>query len=134
LELVNCPDCGEIFVKNKFRDICDKCWKAEQNAYDTVSKFMKKRENRAATMLQVVEATGVPEKLILKFIKNGKLQIAQFPNLGYPCDKCGAIIRTGRLCESCAGKIKSDLQVHEHEELRKKEIANRTATFFTHRD
>jgi flagellar operon protein (TIGR03826 family) len=134
LELVNCPDCGEIFVKNKFRDTCEKCWKAEQNAYDTVSKFMKKRENRAATMLQVVEATGVSEKLILKFIKNGKLQTAQFPNLGYPCDKCGAIIRTGRLCESCAGAIKSELQVHEHEEQRKKEIAHGTATFFTHRD
>ncbi|RSD25206.1 TIGR03826 family flagellar region protein [Mesobacillus subterraneus] len=134
MELTNCPDCGEIFVKNKFRDICEKCWKAEQVAYDTVSKYMRKRENRAATMLQVVEATGVEEELILKFIKTGKLQITQFPNLGYPCDKCGTIIREGRICGTCAGKIKKELKVHEHEEQRKKELSKRTATFFTHRD
>lgn len=134
MELINCPDCGEIFVKNKFRDICEKCWKAEQAAYDTVSKYMRKRENRAATMLQVVEATGVPEELILKFIKTGKLQVTNFPNLGYPCDKCGTIIREGRLCGSCAGEIKADLKIVEHEEQRKKELAKRSATFFTHRD
>ena len=82
MELTNCPDCGEIFVKNKFRDTCEKCWKAEQTAYDTVSKYMRKRENRAATILQVVEATGVSEVLILKFIKTGKFQLTQFPNFG----------------------------------------------------
>lgn len=134
MELTNCPDCGEIFVKNKFRDICEKCWKAEQAAYDIVSKYMRKRENRAATMLQVVEVTGVPEELILKFIKTGKLQVTNFPNLGYPCDKCGTIIREGRLCGSCVGEIKADLKIVEHEEQRKKELAKRSATFFTHRD
>nr|WP_246861245.1 TIGR03826 family flagellar region protein [Bacillus sp. REN3] len=132
--MTNCPQCGEIFVKNKFRDTCEKCWKAEQDAYDTVSKFIKKRENRTASILQVEEGTGVSEELILKFIKTGKLQIAQFPNLGYPCDKCGSIIRQGKLCSKCAGEIKADLKAHEHEETRKKEIANRTVTFFTHRD
>ena len=134
MDLSNCPDCGELFIKNKFRNVCEKCWKEEEAAFDVVYKYMRKRENRAATLIQVVEATGVAEELILKFVKNGKLQIAQFPNLGYPCDKCGKVIRQGRLCEWCAGEIKADLKVVEHEEQRKKELAKRTATFFTHRD
>lgn len=134
MELSNCPDCGEIYVKNKFRNVCEKCWREEEAAFDVVYKYMRKRENRAATLLQVVEATGVLEALILKFVKNGKLQVAQFPNLGYPCDKCGTVIRKGRLCDECAGEIKADLKIVEHEESRKKELAKRSATFFTHRD
>jgi len=131
VDLSNCPECGEIYIKSKFRDVCEKCWKAEEAAYDTVYKFMRKRENRAATMLQVVEATGVSEALILKFIKNGKLQITQFPNLGYPCDKCGKIIRTGKLCEGCASEILDDLKNHEREQEFKQKMSSHKATYFT---
>lgn len=131
MDLSNCPECGEIYIKSKFRDVCEKCWKAEEAAYDTVYKFMRKRENRAATMLQVVEATGVSEALILKFIKNGKLQITQFPNLGYPCDKCGKIIRTGKLCEGCASEILDDLKNHEREQEFKQKMSSHKATYFT---
>jgi flagellar operon protein (TIGR03826 family) len=113
LDLQNCPKCDSLYVKNKFRDVCEKCWKEEEQAYDIVSRFMRKRENRAATILQVVEATGVSEDLILKFIKSGRFQLSQFPNFGYPCDKCGNIIREGRLCASCSKELKSDLKSGE---------------------
>ncbi|MEH7342615.1 TIGR03826 family flagellar region protein [Bacillus sp. JJ1532] len=131
-ELMNCPKCDSIFVKNKFRDVCEKCWKEEEKAYETVYQFMRKRENRAATMNQVVEATGVEEELILKFIKAGRLQLTQFPNLGYPCDKCGAIIRTGKICDKCTEELRKDLQVHTTEEERRKDIERREkhATYF----
>ncbi|WP_423408252.1 TIGR03826 family flagellar region protein [Heyndrickxia sp. MSNUG] len=131
MDLSNCPECGEIYIKSKFREVCEKCWREEEAAYDTVYKFMRKRENRAATMLQVVESTGVSEVLILKFIKNGKLQITQFPNLGYPCDKCGKIIRTGKLCEGCASEILEDLKNHEREEEFKQKMNSHKATYFT---
>lgn len=131
MDLSNCPECGEIYIKSKFRDVCEKCWREEEAAYDTVYKFMRKRENRAATMLQVVEATGVTEALILKFIKNGKLQITQFPNLGYPCDKCGKIIRTGKLCEGCASEIMNDLKNFERDEEFKQKVNSHKGTYFT---
>lgn len=132
MDLSNCPECGEIYVKSKFRNVCEKCWREEEAAYETVYKYMRKRENRAATMLQVVETTGVPEALILKFIKNGKLQLAQFPNLGYPCDKCGRVIRSGRLCESCANMIRSDLKEFEREEEFKEKVKNSNrGTYFS---
>lgn len=133
MDLHNCPKCDSLYVKNKFRDVCEKCWKEEEQAYEVVSKFMRKRENRAATILQVVEATGISEDLILKFIKAGRFQLTQFPNFGYPCDKCGSIIREGRICSSCASELKADLKSVEYEEQRKKELEKR-ATFFTHRD
>lgn len=132
-QIETCPSCGDIYVKNQFRDVCQKCWKEEEQAYDQVSKFMRRRENRAATMLQLVEAVGVEEELIQKFIRTGRLKVTQFPNLGYPCDKCGAIIRSGKLCEPCALEIKKDLEQHEQEEAFKEELRKREkqATYFT---
>lgn len=132
-QIETCPSCGDIYVKNQFRDVCQKCWKEEEQAYDKVSQFMRRRENRAATMLQVVEAVGVEEELLLKFIRTGRLKVTQFPNLGYPCDKCGTIIRAGKLCEPCALEIKKDLEQHEQEEAFREELRKREkqATYFT---
>ncbi len=132
-QIETCPSCGDIYVKNQFRDVCQNCWKEEEKAYDEVSKFMRRRENRAATMLQVVEAVGIEEELLLKFIRSGRLKVTQFPNLGYPCDKCGTIIRTGKLCEPCALEIKKDLEQHEQEEAFREELRKREkqATYFT---
>ncbi|QED49609.1 TIGR03826 family flagellar region protein [Cytobacillus dafuensis] len=131
-ELINCPNCDSIFVKSQFRDVCEKCWKEEEKAYETVYNFMRKRENRAATMKQVVEATEVEEELILKFVKTGRLKLTQFPNLGYPCDKCGSIIRSGKICDKCTEELRKDLNIHSAEEERRKEIEKRDkqATYF----
>jgi flagellar operon protein (TIGR03826 family) len=130
VELVNCPNCNDIFAKNQFRDLCPKCWKKEEDDFQVINQFMRKRENRAATIDQVVKYTGVKEELILKFIKKGRLQLANFPNLGYPCDKCGHIIRKGKLCDRCAGELREDLQTFQAEEKRKQELQLRERTTY----
>ena len=124
-DVINCPSCGNLMVRNKFRDVCENCWKEEEKQFDIVYKFIRIRENRAATIPQVVEGTSVDEDLLLKFIKTGRLKITQFPNLGYPCDRCGTIIRTGKLCDSCASKLREALEIHEKEEDRKEELRKR---------
>lgn len=124
-EISNCPNCGAIFAKNKFRDVCQKCYVEEEKKFEEVYQFIRKRENRTATIQQVIEGTGVEEALILKFIKIGKLKLAQFPNLGYKCEKCGSIIRDGRLCRSCTDDLKSQLKVFQQEEQRRREIEER---------
>ncbi|XJZ26956.1 TIGR03826 family flagellar region protein [Bacillota bacterium Lsc_1132] len=134
-ELINCPNCNEIFLKNNFRDVCQKCWKQEEEDYNTVYKFMRKRENRAATIDQVVTQTGVKEETILKFIKKGRILLADFPNLGYPCDKCGRIIRTGKLCQKCTNDLREDLKIFQSEEKRKQELLKREkATYYSAKD
>ncbi|MBP3040166.1 hypothetical protein J9303_11780 [Bacillaceae bacterium Marseille-Q3522] len=125
-ELANCPRCGAVFVKSQFRDLCPDCWREEEEAYETIYHFLRKRENRAATIQQVVKGTGVEESLILKFIRTGRLKITQFPNLGYPCDRCGRIIREGKICKKCAEELRRDLKVAEFEEERKAEIRRQT--------
>ncbi|MEH7225047.1 TIGR03826 family flagellar region protein [Bacillus sp. JJ1566] len=124
-ELMNCPNCGGLFVKTNLRDVCEKCYKEENQAFETVYKFIRKRENRTATIFEASEGTGVDEELIIKFIRTGKLKLAQFPNLGYPCQKCRTIIREGILCDDCSKELRSELSTFEQEEERKKEIRER---------
>ncbi|WP_108668999.1 TIGR03826 family flagellar region protein [Peribacillus acanthi] len=132
-ELANCPKCDSIFLKSAFRDVCEACFKEEEKLFEKVYNFIRKKENRTATMMQVVEGTGVTEDLIVKFIKAGRLKLAQFPNLGYSCEKCGTTIRDGKLCGACATQLKSQLSTFEKEELRKRDIQERNlkATYYT---
>ncbi|NMO79251.1 TIGR03826 family flagellar region protein [Niallia alba] len=129
-ELGNCPQCGDIYVLNNIRDVCLKCYKQEEADFEKVYQFIRKKQNRTAQMDEVVEATGVERTLIYKFIKKGRIKLAQFPNLGYPCAQCGTIIREGKLCNSCLTEIKNDLHAVEQEEERQKELKKRT-TYFT---
>jgi flagellar operon protein (TIGR03826 family) len=133
MNLENCPNCGSLFVKNRFRDICEKCYREEEKQFEKVYTYIRKRENRMATMSQVVQATGVEEQLIIKFIKTGRLQLAQFPNLGYPCDRCGTLIREGKLCLNCKEDLSKQL-----EELKKEEDMNKhrqqTTVYYTKKD
>ncbi|MBA9026721.1 TIGR03826 family flagellar region protein [Peribacillus huizhouensis] len=125
MELTNCANCNKLFVKSKFRDVCDVCFKEEEAKFDIVYKYIRKAANRTATMQQVVDGTGVEEELLIKFVKKGRLRLSQFPNLGYPCEKCGTMIKEGRICGNCTNSIRADLAVVEKEEQRKREIAER---------
>jgi flagellar operon protein (TIGR03826 family) len=124
-ELGNCPQCGDIYVLNNIRDVCLNCYKEEEADFEKVYQFIRKKQNRTAQMEEVVEATGVQKTLIYKFIKKGRIKLAQFPNLGYPCAKCGTIIREGKLCQSCLSGIQNDLNLVEKEGKRKREMEER---------
>lgn len=128
--LANCSNCGRVFVKTSIRDICEECYKNEEEAFEKVNRFLKKRENRTASMAQIVEATGVPEELILKFIRKGRIRLVQFPNLAYPCEKCGRPITKGRICKKCSKELRQELEQFEREEKRKKEIEERKKAYY----
>lgn len=125
MNLANCPNCDALFVKTTFRMVCDVCYKEEEAQFNKVYEFIRKSSNRTATMAQVVEATEVEEELIIRFVKSGKLRLAQFPNLGIPCEQCGKPINDGRLCKECSQNFGKELKTFEKEEDRRKEIIER---------
>ncbi|MED4454456.1 TIGR03826 family flagellar region protein [Metabacillus fastidiosus] len=133
-ELANCPKCNAIFVKTPLKTICQDCFKQEEADFEKVYKFLRKRENRTALIDDVVEATDVDEDLILKFIRSGRIQLSNFPNLGYPCAKCGTNIREGKLCSYCESDIKSQVEQLEREESHKRDLENheKKKTFYAY--
>lgn len=112
-EVKTCPTCGELFNYTGMREVCLKCAQGEEEMYQIVYRFLRKRENRAATVDRIVEATGVEKDLLFRWVRKGRLQQAMFPNLGYPCDNCGHLTTTGKLCQKCQDELKQDLRTFE---------------------
>ena len=131
-ELTNCPNCDSLFLRNKFQDVCQACYKEEEKIFEMVYQYIRKKENRTATIAQVVEDTGVDEDLLMKFIRTGKLKLAQFPNLGYKCEKCGQLIREGKLCMGCTNQLRKQLDDFQQEQQQRLEIEerNRRMTYY----
>ncbi|PID21919.1 hypothetical protein CSV61_06790 [Sporosarcina sp. P3] len=134
-EVRNCPTCGGMFNYTGLRDVCGTCAQAEEQMYETVYRFLRKRENRAANIDRIVEVTGVTSELLYRWVRKGRLQPALFPNLGYPCDKCGALTSTGKICAKCTEEIQSDLRTFDAaEELREAIKAQERGTYYTQKD
>lgn len=121
-KLANCSRCDALFVQT-VRDICPKCYQLVEQEYEKCAKFLRKRENRGANIHVVSEATGVSVKQITKFIKEGRISVEGNPNLGYPCESCGIMIRSGNLCDACVKGLKHDLSQQLEVEHRLKDAS-----------
>lgn len=105
--LGNCKECGKLCMQTP-TGLCPDCVRAEEENEDTVAKYL--RNHDRASLSEIHDATGVPEKTILRMIKKGR--IAGITELSYPCETCGKPITEGRVCTDCGrrvlGQIKSD--------------------------
>lgn len=102
MDLDNCPRCGKLFAKN-FRDVCPACIKAIDNEYTLCADYL--RKHKGANITELTEATDVSIKQITKFIKEGRISLIGAPNLMYPCEMCGNLIREHNKCDSCRAKL-----------------------------
>ncbi|PBB05627.1 TIGR03826 family flagellar region protein [Salimicrobium humidisoli] len=119
-EPANCSRCGGLFMK-RTHTFCEACRNREELDYRAVYKFLRERENRAATADVIAEATGVDEKQIRKFVKDRRLHPMNFPGLSYACERCGGAIRQGRLCPSCSKELNEALaKIDRNEKAREK--------------
>lgn len=136
LDVDHCPRCNQLFRKN-LRDICPTCVRDLEKSYETIYRFVRKRENREATIEVIEQHTKVDKEDIYRIIRAGRLSMNHFPNLGYPCETqgCNGMITTGRLCSSCVGEIKNGLDVikreQERAERKKRDERSRIKTYQT---
>src|SRR5699024_2111865 len=95
MELTNCSNCGEVFAIDVV-DVCPKCYRVEEEAFQKVYKFVQKQKNRSAALPEIAKETEVEEELIIKFLKQNRLSASEFPQLMYPCESCGKLISEQR--------------------------------------
>ncbi|MCG7407993.1 flagellar protein [Paenibacillus sp. ACRRX] len=107
MELSNCYRCGKLFAK-AYRNICQDCARDIEAEYTRCADYL--RENRQATMIELSDETGVGTRQITQFIREGRISVANMPNLAYPCEVCGEFIRDGHMCENCRRRLMSDLE------------------------
>ncbi|WP_025688181.1 TIGR03826 family flagellar region protein [Paenibacillus zanthoxyli] len=106
MNIDNCPRCGRIYIKNVI-ELCQSCVKELEHQYEICVKYL--REHRTATIQELSDATEISIKEITRFIREGRISIANAPNMMYPCEVCGTLIREGHMCDSCRSRLTKDL-------------------------
>lgn len=136
LEVEYCPRCNHLFRKVS-REVCPSCMIELDKLFDKMYSYIRKRENREATIDDIAENLNIHKDDIIFILRSGKLKLKSFPNLGYPCENeaCNEIITEGRLCHKCMSRIQSDLYFErmrqEKEEKRRKLEKQKYRTYET---
>ena len=70
---------------------------------------------------QVAEEMEVSVQQIKRWIREERLEFSDSSEIGIDCEKCGAMIKTGRFCKECKGSLQHDLDRAYYVEPEKKE-------------
>ncbi len=109
--LANCPECHKPFMPKPGLRVCNACVVQEQEYYQTVYGYVLKRPG--STLDEVAEKTGVPKDVVLRLMKQGRIQPGKHIQSVFFCSRCDAVLTdaemNGRdgitaklLCRICA--------------------------------
>jgi hypothetical protein len=126
LRVAHCSVCGSIFQMN-MRGLCSNCSAEEDTYIKSIEKMLIR--NRRLNVDELVQATDIPRKKILSFIRKGKIRIFEYPNLVDECDVCRGPIRKGTMCNKCATRIQNEI-AHELEQERLMKERIRANSYF----
>jgi flagellar operon protein (TIGR03826 family) len=119
LNVANCPRCGKLYAKNA-RDLCPACVKEIDLQYDKCLKYL--RDNRGCTMQELSDATETPVQQIMRFIREGRINIKNSPNMSYPCEVCGTPIQDQLMCDPCRQRLAKDVSNNEEDRQRAEQL------------
>ena len=108
MELINCKECGRLF-SSAGQKVCTDCRQSEEEKFELVKEYL--WDNPNSTVKKVADDTGVEEDLIIKFMREERLN-AEGLLIDYTlkCKRCGAEIKSGIFCDSCRSKMISDFK------------------------
>lgn len=99
--LAKCKICKRMY-ESYGSPICNKCMTEMDEQYKVVRDYL--YDNPDAMIDQVCEDTKIPERVIMYFLKDGRIRMSKASGL-LKCERCGAAIETGKLCDDCAVKV-----------------------------
>ena len=106
MEVVNCPRCGRIFQKIK-SPLCPSCEKAEEQIFESVRDYIE--GNGDCTLSELSDATGASPKKILRYVREGRLEVSKGMHGDVRCEVCNRPISKGRYCDTCMIKINQNI-------------------------
>lgn len=108
MNVKNCRNCGKLFNYIGGLQICPACKEETEKLYEKARDFI--RDNRGASVRQVVEECEIEEALIRQWVREERLVFDSASGIGVTCEGCGASIASGRYCEKCKLNLMQGLQ------------------------
>ena len=107
MEVKNCKSCGRLFnYIGATTPLCPQCMKKLDDKYEAVKQYI--YDNPRANINQVSEDMEVSVPQIQRWIREERLSFSEDSAIGLECEKCGTMIRTGRFCATCKGKMRME--------------------------
>ena len=123
MDIRNCKRCNRIFQYNGIK-YCPKCVLELDEMFIKVRDYL--YENKNANIAEVSEATGVEEKVILEFLRDGRLELRE-PSPDLTCERCDKPITSGRMCKDCLALFERIMKKDINESARTVENLKRDA-------
>ncbi len=98
---LECDHCGSRLLENVTMGTyrCKQCGKDSYDDFQTIRNYLDIVGTAPASVIE--KNTGVPKRVIEYFFRDEYLEIPKSSPIRVPCEKCGAPIRTGTLCDAC---------------------------------
>lgn len=102
-----CKRCRKFFNYVTGPTICPVCKEKIEQDFQVVRKYID--DNPGVDIPNVAEACEVEPQQIRQWIREERLQFSSDSAVGIGCESCGAMIRSGRFCDSCKTKLTANL-------------------------
>ena len=104
----NCKGCGKLFnYMPGHPPLCAACLKQLDSKFEQVKQYV--YDNPKANIQKVAEENDVSIQQIKKWVREERLAFSEDSGIGLACEKCGAMILTGRYCKKCKEKMGDSL-------------------------
>lgn len=103
MNVKNCRKCGKIFNYIGGIPICPNCKEELEKKFEEVKEYV--RNNPRSDIKTVSTECEVEMGQIQQWIREERLVFADDSPIGIPCEKCGAMIKSGRFCENCKNEM-----------------------------
>ena len=107
MNLVYCPRCNKLFSKH-FREVCNSCHQELEKDYERCIEHL--RKNKGLTIQELADETEISIKQITRWLREGRISLFNAPNMTYPCEVCGTLIRENTMCDGCRGRLQKDVK------------------------
>ncbi|MDD6038580.1 MAG: flagellar protein [bacterium] len=108
MDVRTCRSCGRMYNHiGRGQTICPSCVELLEEKFREVKEYI--RQNPHATLQQISDDMTVSIKQLKQWVREERLAFSEDSPVGLECENCGAMIRTGRFCPNCKGKINESL-------------------------
>lgn len=106
--LTKCKQCGRLFLRTEADELCSQCTDKGNSLLHEIKAFLD--QHRDSSLEQISQNFDIAVEEILRFFKEGKLELKGELTGILRCEHCEQGIASGRYCEACAAKMSLSLK------------------------
>ncbi|MCR4590359.1 MAG: flagellar protein [Lachnospiraceae bacterium] len=100
LDVQRCGICRKLFQYGGIGPVlCPGCREQDEEDFQRVKNYL--RDNPGRTVVETAKACEVDPDRIRAWLKDERLEFTGDGNTGLFCEKCGAAIASGTICDDC---------------------------------